>query len=222
MEGPATRDRHPAAEVLAELRAAGRPLRIVEIAEHLGVHPNTVRFHLSGLMERGQVQRAEAIPDGPGRPAQLFQAVPGMDPAGPRHYQLLAEILLAELAADPHGGARAVSAGRTWGTRLASETVAQSAEVVGAEEPAQRLIELMDDLGFAPEPQSTDGQIALRHCPFLELAQQRPQIVCQVHLGMAQGVLAAWRAPMTARRLRPFAEPDRCVVELSGGGSPSH
>lgn len=208
MEGPAARGQHPANEVLAELRAAAGPLRIAEVAERLGVHPNTVRFHLSGLIERGQVERVEASPTGPGRPAQLFRAVPGMDPSGPRHYRLLAEVLLADLAAQPHAAAWAADAGRAWGARLSTERMR-------AEEPAQRLVELMADLGFAPEQPADGDQIALRHCPFLELAQQHPEVVCQVHLGMAQGVLAAWRAPITAKRLVPFASPDRCVVELS-------
>ena len=211
MEGPAAGGQHPANEVLAELRTAGRPLRIAEIAEGLGVHPNTVRFHLGGLIQRGQVARVEAPPSGPGRPAQLFRAVPGMDPGGPRHYRLLAEVLLADLAAHPGAAAWAADAGRAWGTQL-------GAERTQAEEPVQRLVELMADLGFAPEQPADSEQIALRHCPFLELAQQHPAVVCQVHLGMAQGVLAAWQAPITAERLVPFAEPDRCVVQLAPAG----
>lgn len=208
MEGSGARGQHPANEVLAELRAAAGPLRIAEIAERLGVHPNTVRFHLGGLIERGQVERVEAAPTGPGRPAQLFRAVPGMDPGGPRHYRLLAELLLADLAAHPHAAAWAADAGRAWGARL-------GAEGARVEEPAQRLAELMADLGFAPEQPAAHDHIVLRHCPFLELAQQHPEVVCQVHLGMAQGLLAAWRAPIRAERLVPFAEPDRCLVQLS-------
>ena len=207
MEAPAARGQHPASGVLAELRTANRPLRIAEIAERLGVHPNTVRFHLGGLIERGQVERVEAPRHGPGRPAQLFRVVPGMDPGGPRHYRLLAEVLLADLAAHPQGGAWAADAGRAWGTRLGAERSEGG-------EPAQQLVELMTELGFAPEP-TADDRIALRHCPFLELAQQHPEVVCRVHLGMAQGVLAAWRAPITAERLVPFAAPDRCVVQLA-------
>ena len=186
-------------------------MRISEIAERLAVHPNTVRFHLSALIDRGQVERVAAPPVGPGRPAQLFQIVPGMDRGGPRDYRLLAEVLLADLATDPRGAASAGAAGRAWGARLG----AKSTEGTRSADPAQRLVALMADFGFAPEQSTERGQISLRHCPFLELAQQHPEVVCQVHLGLAQGLLAAWRAPVTAERLVPFAEPDRCVVQLS-------
>lgn len=225
MRGSAARGQRPASDVLAELRTAAKPLRISELAERLGVHPNTVRFHLSGLIQRGQVECVEAAPTGPGRPARLFRAVPGMDPSGPRHYRMLAEVLLADLAAHPQGGTRAVAAGRAWGTGVAAgltDPVAgnqttlkpeDASDRTGSEAGVQRLIELMDGLGFAPEAPMSGDQIRLRHCPFLELAHQHPQ-VCQVHLGLAQGVLTAWRAPLTAERMLPFAEPDRCVIEL--------
>jgi predicted ArsR family transcriptional regulator len=196
--------------VLGVLRRAGRPLRIAEIAERLDVHPNTVRFHLSGLTERGQVERVEVSPSGPGRPAQLFRVVPRMDPRGPRHYRLLAEILLADLAADADGGARAIGAGRAWGARLSAQTGDPDGQV------EDRLVDLMDDLGFAPEHGEGRGsEFGLRNCPFLELAESRLDVVCGVHLGLLQGVLEAWQAPVTADRLEPFVEPDRCLVHLA-------
>lgn len=211
MDGTDARGQYASADVLAELRTAKRPLRVAEIAERLAVHPNTVRFHLSALIDRGQVERVAAPPVGPGRPAQLFQVVPGMDRGGPRDYRLLAEVLLADLAAHPRGAAAAAAAGRAWGTRLGAERMHGTQ---GAD-PVRRLVELMADFGFAPEQATESGQIPLRHCPFLELAQRHPEVVCQVHLGLAQGVLEAWRAPLRAERLVPFAEPDRCIVQLS-------
>jgi predicted ArsR family transcriptional regulator len=199
-----------AVDVLAELRAARQPLRIVEIAERLGVHPNTVRFHLTGLIERGQVERADVAPTGPGRPAQHFRIVPRMDPRGPRHYRLLAEILLDDLVEAPGGPARAAAAGRAWGARLSAETAGPD------DEPVDKVVDLMADLGFAPERDALDPQrIGLRHCPFLELAEARPQVVCGAHLGLLQGVLDGWQAPITADRLEPFVEPDRCLVHLA-------
>jgi hypothetical protein len=48
---PASRRR----EVLWGLRASADPLSIVAIAGELGVHPNTVRFHLDTLLGEGPV-----------------------------------------------------------------------------------------------------------------------------------------------------------------------
>ncbi|RBQ17818.1 transcriptional regulator [Spongiactinospora rosea] len=193
------------------LKAAPAPLPITEIADRLGVHTNTVRFHLDRLLESGQVERALPAHRTAGRPPQLFRAVRGMDPAGPRHYRVLAEVLADTLGAEPEPQARAVEAGRAWGRRYG-----------GAPDPAgrthvQRLVALLDDLGFAPEQAGRPPRIELRSCPFLELAADRPQIVCPVHLGLMQGAMDAWGAAETVDRLDPFVTADVCVAHLTGG-----
>ena len=77
-------------EVLRLLRASSGPLSILAIADELGVHPNTVRFHLDSLVGDGQVEQAAPGRKGPGRPPLMFQAVRQMDRGGTRHYWLLA------------------------------------------------------------------------------------------------------------------------------------
>ena len=62
-----------------------------------------------------------------------------------------------------------------------------------------------------PEP---DAVIRLRHCPFLELAEEYGDLVCRIHLGLMQGALAELRAPVTAAGLEPFAEPGACLARL--------
>ncbi|WP_277050407.1 helix-turn-helix transcriptional regulator [Ruania albidiflava] len=135
-------------EVLRALTDAHRPLTSAEIADALGVHKNTVRFHLESLLASGQVERAAQVRSGPGRPAQAFRAVRGMDPGGPRFYQLLAGVLSDALLADPDGPERATEAGRRWGHRLA----ATSADPITAvSEAVDQLVDLLDAYGFAPE-----------------------------------------------------------------------
>ena len=56
------------------LRASSAPMSIVAIADELGVHPNTVRFHLDSLVNAGHVVQVEPGRNGPGRPALMFQA----------------------------------------------------------------------------------------------------------------------------------------------------
>jgi predicted ArsR family transcriptional regulator len=204
--------------VLRVLEATTSPLSIVQIAGQLGVHPNTVRFHLDALIENGQVERAPPDRRRPGRPPLLFRAVRGMDPTGPRRYRLLAEVLLHSLADDPDPGARAIDAGRVWGRRLAPHTADHDTGSVGHEESIQQLVSLLDDLGFAPERHDGDErvQVGLRHCPFLELAEARAQVVCPVHLGLMQGAMDAWGAPITVDRLDAFVEPDLCLAHLAG------
>src|SRR5690606_11127297 len=61
--------------VLETLRRAGRPLAISEIADAVGLHPNTVRAHLALLIEHGHVAGTREDRDRPGRPRTLYTAV---------------------------------------------------------------------------------------------------------------------------------------------------
>lgn len=209
-------------EVWRVLRDAGRPMGIAEIADRLGIHANTVRFHLDRLVSNGQVERTTPQSGGPGRPAQLFQSVRGMDPMGLRHYRVLAEVLAASLSGEAEPSRRAVEAGRMWGRQqVAAVTgMADGGEPVDAVEAVGRLMGMLDELGFAPEaPSGPDGsQIGLRNCPFLELAVNRSEVVCPVHLGLMQGAMESWNSPVTVGRLDSFVEPDLCVAHLSAGG----
>lgn len=202
--------------VLRVLRSARVPMTIAAIADELGVHPNTVRFHLDSLVGGGQVERVEPGRRGPGRPPLMFRAVRQMDRGGTRRYQLLAHILVNGLAAEPDSSSRALAAGRAWGQRLEAPAMGSSAE-----KSIDHLVGLLDELGFAPERRTCDGgqQLGLRHCPFLELAEARPGIVCLIHRGLMQGALERWSAPVTVERLDPFVEPDLCLAHLSLQGA---
>lgn len=208
--------------VLGVLRASPAPLSIAEIAERLGIHANTARFHLESLERRGQVERAAPAQRVPGRPPLLFRAVPRMDPEGPRHYRLLAEALadsLTDSLTDSRSGAaaareRLVEAGRSWWRRSRSRFA--DVRRPGSRQSVDDLVTVLDELGFAAESLDGDSpRIGLRSCPFLELATSRPEVVCPVHLGLMLGALEEWESPLTVERLQPFAEPDLCVAHLA-------
>jgi predicted ArsR family transcriptional regulator len=190
-------------------------MSITAIADGLGVHPNTVRFHLEILVSDGRVEHVE--PDGrrPGRPPLMFRAVRQMDRGGARRYRALAEILVNGLTAERNPGDKALEAGRAWGRQLTSP--AHRAKGIGAEESIDHLVDVLDELGFAPERRESDGeqQVGLRHCPFLELAETRASVVCPIHLGLMQGALKTWAAPVSVDRLDAFVEPDLCLARLT-------
>lgn len=199
-------------DVLAALKAASSPKSIVQIADDLRLHPNTVRFHLETLVKDGLAEQVEPGHRRPGRPPQMFRAVRRMNPGGPRRYQVLAEVLTLGLSTEPNPSAKALEAGRAWGRRL-RERDAQTDAPVDAES-VDRLVGVLDELGFAPERRD-DAHIGLRHCPFLELAENSANVVCPVHLGLMQGALQTWGAPVTVDRLDAFVEPDLCLAHLT-------
>ncbi|MEU3859535.1 helix-turn-helix domain-containing protein [Streptomyces sp. NPDC028722] len=216
-----TRESPRRREVLDVLRAAPSPLGVAETAERMGLHPNTVRFHLDALVADGLVERRTEASVGPGRPRTVHTARPGMDRGGPRDYRLLARMLLSRwAAADPaQARAEALETGRVWGRSLVDPPPPHEPPAPGR--PVTRLLALLDGLGFAPQPEGggepdlPPRRIRLRHCPFLELAEERSDLVCPLHLGLMQGALAELGAPLTATALEPFAEPESCVAHLA-------
>lgn len=208
-------------EILAALRRSRLPMGIVEIAERVGVHPNTVRFHLRGLLDDGRVESVDEARGPTGRPALMFRAHLGMDPVGPRDYQLLASTLAAAVAvASDDPAVRAEHAGRLEGTRLIEELVEESRDTTDADADAgdgprlERLTSILDDLGFAPELDHAMRTVRLRNCPFLELIPGHSAVICSVHLGLMRGALTAMEAAITVTHLVPFAEPDLCEAHL--------
>jgi predicted ArsR family transcriptional regulator len=195
-------------EVLRLLRSSERALSISELARRLEVHPNTVRLHLEGLTDAGLVERVQTARSGPGRPPLMFRASRRMDPAGPRNYRFLVEMLIAELNAARNPAARAVEIGRRW----AVHDVEPPASPLTAVEATSWLIGLLDRIGFAPEPGA--GQIDLHNCPFLESVQPHDRLVCALHLGYMQGAVDRAGA-VSVDELIPFAEPDVCRILIS-------
>jgi len=200
------------AEVLAVLREADEPLSVQQVMERAGLHTNTARFHLDGLVAAGLAERMAEERVVPGRPRILYVAQSQVP--GPRSFALLAEMLSGLVASLDGNGTAAVDAGRSWGRHLV-ERVAPS-ERVDETAAMARLTRLLDAIGFQPEvADGPDGsEIRLWHCPFREVAERHPDIVCALHLGLMQGALGELRAPLEAESLEPFVTPTCCVARL--------
>ena len=209
------------ARVLELLRAAGSPLRVQEVADRTGLHPNTARFHLDGLAEAGLATREPQARVTPGRPSMTYQAAEGSGPTGGRRYRLLAEMLTSLIVGTmTEPGKAAVEAGREWGLYFTEQSLPYQRP--GAGEAIEKLAAIMEELGFAPQAVADGKQyrLCLHQCPFREVAQRHQDVVCSLHHGLMQGALAQMRAPVTADRLEPFAEPSLCVAYLTARDEP--
>ncbi|MEZ5151412.1 helix-turn-helix transcriptional regulator [Rhodococcus zopfii] len=196
--------------VLDDVRAHGAT-RINDIAERLGLHPNTVREHLDALVADGLAETTTEPARGRGRPAKVFRSTPAADPSpASREYAGLAIALaghLARTSLDPVTDARA--AGRDWGHELARESGCSP------DDPHGSVLALLTRLGFDPHDAGRAGGIALRQCPLLDAARRYPTVVCQVHLGIAEGALEEIGAATgPGLDLLPFAEPGACRLFL--------
>jgi predicted ArsR family transcriptional regulator len=211
------------ADVMDMLRAADGPLGVREVAQRMGLHPNTARFHLEALVEAGMAVREAEDRETPGRPRIGYRAVAD-GPAGRRRYRLLAEMLTSLIAGTmPEPGKAAEEAGREWGAYLADQP--PPFQRLTSEEAVAKLTAIMEDLGFSPQAEAdADGggryRLRLRQCPFREVAEHHQNVICSLHLGLMRGALDRMRAPVTADRLDPFVEPSLCIARLTARDDP--
>ncbi len=216
--------------VLAMARARGGTVDAVDLAREMGLHVTTVRFHLNGLCDDGVLVRTTLPREGVGRPRTGYRIVEER-----LDYRLLAHMLAMELGRTVQTrAARAQEAGRSWAPRVVNSTDAEANSSDGAasgfalDEAAERVSEVFGRMGFEPELRAaTDSQklhrvIRLRACPIRELARTHPEVACQVHLGLLQGLIgeSAGDAGATApnaevsARLEPFVEPELCLATI--------
>ena len=197
------------ARILETLAAAGRAARRPELGARVGLHPNTVRWHLGVLADAGFVSSSTEPPTRPGRPRVVFTADRGAA-EGREDYRLLAAILAGSLSGTETGAAAAEQAGAAWGRFLVERP--RPFARLSAGDAADQVVRLLDEHGF--EPERENGDVLMRRCPFRDLAEQHGDVVCSVHLGLIRGALAETGAPVTATRLEPFVEPGLCRARL--------
>jgi predicted ArsR family transcriptional regulator len=197
------------------LQQSSEPLGVTDVADRIGLHFNTARFHLDGLVAAGLAERAIEERKLPGRPRALYTASPDATPTGRRSYRLLAEILTSFLSTQtPQPVKSALKAGKVWGRYLADKPA--PFQRVDSAAATRQLVAALDDVGFAPEAVTSGRKrrILLHQCPFREVAEAHSDIICSIHLGLMQGLLGELDAPLEAQRLDPFVEPSLCVVHL--------
>jgi predicted ArsR family transcriptional regulator len=194
------------------LRLSGRPVSVRELAARLGLHVNTVRPHLRRLEDAGLV--TSESPRGAssvGRPQTVYSAVDREAREG-RDYRLFADIVAGHVTS-PRQRRRAVETAQEWGAYL----VGRSAPRPGARSrsgPSLAVLqEALAEAGFAPRFRRRGGarvDITLRDCPFRDLLDEHRELVCAIHRGLIDGMLAASRPPMRLDAFEPLA--DRSAV----------
>lgn len=191
------------------LRARSAPVDLAALSRRADLHPNTVREHLTTLIEAGLVQRTRARTAGRGRPAWLYEARAAL-PLSFDYAGLAIALAGVVHRTSPDPTTDAELAGERWGRDLARQ---RGAEPTTPEAARDHAVDLLDDLGFAPRRDEAGGPtIRLTRCPLLDAARANPRVVCSVHLGMLRGVLAEDGADPTGSHLVPFAEPGSCLL----------
>ena len=170
-----------------ELAGSTRGCSAQELADSLGLHANTVRLHLDRLREAGLVEVAPVHRGTVGRPTHVYSLAPGAPGLGfdPPSYTLLSGLLAALAERVGADGGEATEIGRAWGAEAGRRTRSRSCVTALAAE--------MNRLGFEPTTETVAGttDMAFMHCPFRELAEAYPELVCNLHRGLSAGVVEA-------------------------------
>jgi predicted ArsR family transcriptional regulator len=207
------------AALLELLRRHPEPTSLAALVAATGLHANTLREHLEGLLGQGLVRRHRSEPTGRGRPAWLYEAAEDDAAGGRSDYAGLAATLAS--AIDRSSGSPredAINAGRGWGRELARGTSRPAPRTTS--EAHRQVAELLDEIGFAPAYDAQRSLVRLNECPLLEAAHKFPDVVCGVHLGIVRGALEEYGADPSNTDLFPFSEPGACRLELRAAGQP--
>lgn len=181
--------------IYLELARATRPLATADIAEALGLHPNTVRPHLDRMRDAGLLDVEIGGRGDVGRPQHRYSVAPGAPSLGlePPTMPVLARMVLvmAKRLRASADDAEAVGddEGRTRARRYSS-----------APSTLEALVSDLDRLGFDPVVSDAvpvgaatdDGAavVAFANCPFEEMARDHPEVVCGLHRGMVAGFVS--------------------------------
>lgn len=158
------------------------PVGVAELTDYVRLNHNAVRQHLAVLKDAGLVVEETEIRERPGRPRLLYRLDPEVAGSwgtqGP--YAWLAGLLSDAISR----GEEPREVGREEGLR-------EAAELAGSGDPAELLQEEMAQRGFRPSLARRGRRIdyVLGQCPFADVAAADPDIVCQLHLGLAEGLV---------------------------------
>ena len=198
------------ARIVEELRGRRDGMDAEQLARAVGLHPNTVRWHLGILSDSGLVASRPEARTGPGRPRILYRLTPEGTANGRDEYRLLATILSGAVGGRVDGPRRAEESGREWGRYLVRRPALGAR--VDERKAVGEVVRILDEQGFDPDAEGSE--VRMHRCPFHDLAEQHPEVVCAVHRGLISGALDELGTKLEVEGLDVFVEPDLCVARL--------
>jgi predicted ArsR family transcriptional regulator len=198
--------------IYLELARSPIPLATADVAEILDLHVNTVRPHLERMRDVGLLQVETSARGGVGRPQHRYSLAPDSPSLGlePSPFPTLARVLLAAASAAGLDREELADAGRDQGRADARQWPA-GVDVLDA------LIVEQAKLGFDPAviELETSATMAFAHCPFRDLAEAHPDLVCALHRGLVEGFVETVGG-CEVTRFGTLLDREPCQVDLGG------
>ena len=199
------------AQIVDELDRHPGGLDVTRLADTLGVHENTVRWHLGVLADAGLVASGRAERSSPGRPRILYTLREDAESGGTADYRLLATIATGIVSELPEAEARSFAAGQAWGRYLVQRP--RPGAPLDEGEAVRQVVDFLADEGFRPEAEGR--QIHMHRCPFRDVIESGDSPVCLIHKGLIAGALETLESDLDIERLDAFVEPGLCTAYLA-------
>lgn len=200
--------------IYLELARSPLPLGTAEVAEILALHPNTVRPHLERMREVGLLVVESESRGGVGRPQHRYSLAPDAPALGlePAPFPTLARMLVRLASTVGIERSEAIDAGRDQGARNARQWP-RGTPMLDA------LVVEQARLGFDPAVVEHDGgaSMAFAHCPFRDLAEEHPDLICGLHCGLVEGLVDACGDHRVVR-FATIVDRDPCHADLAPVG----
>lgn len=177
--------------IYLELARSPLPRSTAEVAESLGLHVNTVRPQMERMREVGLLEVAPDHRGSPGRPQHRYSVAAGAPTLGlePPTFPALARMLAGVIARSGVDADDVIASGREQGAvEAVGAAPADTATCVAA------LVRMLARYGFDPEAVLDDdggATVGFAHCPFRDLAEAQPALVCGLHRGLIEGFVDA-------------------------------
>lgn len=172
--------------IYLELARSPIPLTTAEVADILDLHVNTVRPHLERMRDVGLLSVDTVSRGGVGRPQHRYALAPGAPSLGlePPPFPTLTKVLIEAAAQAGLRGDEVIDAARDQGR-------ADGRRWPDGTDPIDALMTEQARLGFDPMviDHVEGATVAFASCPFRDLAAEHPELVCQVHCGMVEGLV---------------------------------
>ena len=160
------------------------PIDVATLTARFGLNHNAIRQHLAKLCTAGLVIEDVAAAAGPGRPRLQYRLALAADSDWgiPSPYEQLSLMLLDMV----HTGRSARDVGAEAGWHMAGE-------LPDTTDPLDRLEINAARQGFEPRRAQTRSStdLILGRCPFEAAASTDPDLVCELHRGIADGIAEA-------------------------------
>lgn len=211
--------------IYLELARSPRPLTTADIADTLGLHPNTVRPHLERMRETGLLDVHVSARGDVGRPQHRYSIAADAPSLGfePPTMPMLARMVLAMAARLQARPDDAEAVGREEGARRAAryrelpstlEALVADLDQLGFDPLVTASADSGSDISPAGGDEDAAALITFAHCPFADLAEAHPDLVCGLHRGLVEGFVESM-GDADVREFCPLTSRTPCRVTVT-------